>query len=166
MADHLKPDVPDLDQQLADFTDEVLSDVQPETQTTMLSENPELRDLQQTVLRFKRAFGTRQTPDEALTRRVQANLIAAWRNDPELQAEPWWQRWLRGITPRPTRRGWGPMLALVVVLIVIMATSLVVPFSPTAPGPGAAGGWAGLIPAMLILGGMLVVICIWLIRRK
>jgi len=165
MADHLKPDVPDLDQELADFTDEVLSGVQPETQT-MLSENPELRGLQQTVLRFKRAFGTRQTPDEALARRIQANLVAAWRKEPELQPEPWWQRWWRGITPRPTRRGWGPMVALVVVLLVIMATSLVVPFSPTSPGPGAAGGWAGLVPAMLILGGVLVVICIWLIRRK
>lgn len=169
MADHLKPDTPDLDEQLADFTDEVLSGVQPETQT-MFSENQELRDLQETVLSFKRAFGTRQTPDEALARRVKTNLIAAWRNQPELQPEPWWRRWTRGITLGPARRGWSPLYALVVVMIVILATSLLVPLSPAPSGggglPGAAGGWAGLIPAMLILGVLLVVVCIWLIRRK
>jgi hypothetical protein len=166
MADHLKPDVPDLDQQLADFTDEVLSGVQPETQT-MLSENQELRPLQETVLRFQRAFGTRQTPNEALARRVQANLIAAWRNQPELQPEPWWRRWSRGISLPAARRGWAPVSALVVVLIVVLATSLLVPASPSGGGlPGAAGGWAGVIPALLILGIVLVVICIWLIRRK
>jgi len=169
MADHLKPELPDLDQALADFTDEVLSGVQPETQA-MLSENQELHDLQETVLRFKRAFGTRQMPDEALARRVQANLVAAWRNQPELQAEPWWRRWTRGISLGPARRGWRTGYALAVVLVVILATTLLVPLSPASPGggglPGAAGGLPGLLPALLIEGGVLVVICIWLIRRK
>jgi len=167
MADHLKPDTPDLDQQLANFTDEVLSDAQLETQA-MMAQNQELRALQEIVLRLKRAFGTRQ-PDEAMANRVRSNLIAAWRqqqSDP--QRDAWWQRWYRRIAGGQTGRVWRPIYALAVVIVVILATTLLFPASP-APGgglPGAAGGLAGFIPALLILGVVLVVVYIWLTRRK
>jgi len=168
MADHLKPDAPDLDQQLANFTDAALSGAQLETQE-MMTQNQELRALQETVLRLQRAFGTR-APDEAMANRVRSNLIAAWRQQQsDLQAESWWQRWSRRIAGGQTGRAWRPIYALAVVIVVILSMTLLFPGSP-APGggglPGAAGGLGGLIPAMLILGVVLVAVCIWLIRRK
>ena len=77
MTDNLTPDARNHDDALAEFTDQLLDGDAPE-KLRMAAQDRELLELQNTVVRLKQAFGSGQ-PDEAVARRIRANLVKEWR---------------------------------------------------------------------------------------
>jgi hypothetical protein len=172
MDDNLSPCAQHHDDELAEFTDQLLSGDEPET-LTMAAHDRELLALQEIVVRLKRAFETDQ-PDEDMTRQAQSHLVAEWHKAGfDAQAESAWQRWQRNLTasrpawqPSSKRRRIHVAILIAVIGIVLFALLLITtPISDSLPG-AAGGGQVGLGPAILILGFVLGGVVWWFIRRQ
>ncbi|MCI0399358.1 MAG: hypothetical protein L0322_31090, partial [Chloroflexi bacterium] len=128
MPDPIVPDSPEFDDELAEFTDRLLGgefDKTPE-----LAETPELRRLQETVLRMQRAFGQEQ-PDLAMARRVESRLKREWpRSGLDRPKQSAWARWWQALTGRgswqaPRARRQAQTRALALALLVLLPVALV-----------------------------------------
>jgi hypothetical protein len=143
----------DLDDRLADFTDRVLSG---EPNTPVSPSEKELLRLEETVLRLDQSF-PQHAMDERTIKRMQADFNMRRRAIlPRARPALWWSQ--------QTRQRVGLALA---VIAVIVAVFVIVPFL-------ASGGdilaSAGLHPQSIgllvfILGGVLL-LAVWLGRRK
>jgi Tol biopolymer transport system component len=119
-----------LDDELADFTDKLISGLEP----ALEDDDEEMRQLQATVLRMQRTFG-RPQPAPGLSQRIKINLVREWRaaNRPANgkrtaaagASAPWWQRLigpLGGRQMRPILTA-GLAIALLLPLAIIVANS-------------------------------------------
>ena len=118
------PDPDDeLDNALASFTDDLLDGtVEPEQADKILSENEELRQLQEMVLRMHRAFGLEE-PDPAVSGRMRMNLVTELRKmdfrDEERPVSTW-GRIRAALTGSGKGRGFNALLPLAAIAAVFL----------------------------------------------
>jgi len=147
---------PNQDDPLADFVDHIRMDGSANIE---LSSDEELRGLEETLLRFDRAF-PREIPSEETVKRMQADfgirrrrLAASERAD----HQTWWRFLFR-----------SPITMTVVVSVVVGMLVLLTP-SLTDVGSsmsGAAGMQTKPIGFLLALGIILILLTLWSHRRK
>ena len=82
-----------LDDQLAEFTDQLLDQKIPMDLSEMDSQDQTMLELQKTVMRLAQAFGD-EPIDETIAQRIKSNLASEWQKFGEkAPKEPLWQRW-------------------------------------------------------------------------
>ena len=160
---------PSVEDQLAAFTDRILSDEQRKQEKATLVPDPELRALERTAQRLKAAF-TAGEPDGAVIQRMRNEIIEKWRRRNRLDPKTFWA-WL---THRLGRSGqkWtsqqsrmrvsiaASLAALVVILLVA------IPFLNTSStGQPGASGQNPSTYVLIALGG-LILLAVWLYRRR
>lgn len=153
----------EIDDQLADFTDHILSE-----ETTQKDENPfdpdlELRALEQTALRLKNAFKD-DGPSETVIQRMHQKI--AMQQQEMKKSEPFWSNWI------PSRQKWQPQyrrqrVGMVLYAATVLGLFLISIFlfngghsdQPAASGQNLSAGF------MVAVGG-LILFAIWFFRRK
>lgn len=158
-----------IEDQLADYTDSILSASNFEQDEATFAPDPELRALQQTALHLKEAFGN-DDPEEAVIQRIQRNVVNQWQQTDREEKTTNWQTWIEKI--RPTERKWQSqrsrqrfsmalsLAALAVLLLVAIPLLNVTDINQ----PGASG--QNLNVYALIALGVLILLAVWLFRRK
>ncbi len=123
MDKHPESENHEIDKPLADFTDRLWS-AESQAEPAHQEQDPELNELEKTVVRIKKAFGSRKT-DPEMADRIRQKLVAEWKktgmDKPRLEA--------RKISS-PRRKGWisskytllqlGFSLVLLVVVLIIL----------------------------------------------
>jgi hypothetical protein len=145
-----------LDDQLAEFTDRVLSDRdETEMESEDLTNQVELAELKKTILRMRAAVRTAQ-PSEMARERVRARLLLEWKKTSQPNSKHF--NW-----PWPL-----PRLSLVAGLVVLtlagIVTFLVYPTS--IPLTGTAEGALVWAPILIVAGIVIISIFLWLDRHK
>ena len=153
MSKFPEPHAQQLDDQLAEFTDRLLSGENELDMEEALNQT-ELAELQKTVLRMKTAVRAAH-PGEAAARRIRSRLLLEWKQGRQTQ------------TRKPQHFDWHwplPRRALVGGLVVLsvfgIATLFFIPIS--APLMGAAEGspvWALLF---IVVGIVIISLLLWL----
>ncbi len=171
MTDNEKHRSPHIDNQLADFTDTLLSK-DGEDKVELSTQDQEVRELQETVVRLHRAIGS-DAPSKELARRIHTRLADEWKEaELNASAETFWQRWLKRLFP--PRSTWQSSsrrqrrTALAAVATVILIAIILLPFSSYGDSvlTGSAGGDDGLLPAFVVVGGVIGLILLWQSTRK
>lgn len=170
MTDNLTPESRQQDDELAEFTDQVLSGDMPES-LDAATQDQELLELQRVVVHVRQAFGA-DRPDEAMAERIRSNLVKEWNRigpGPGVRMDTVspLDRLSRGLGLHRLTRGQAYAFSLLVVIVVVgVLVALLSPDTSTGPSlPGAAQGESGLLPLVLVLGIALAGILWWLIRR-
>ena len=170
MTDNFTPESRQQDDELAEFTDQVLSEDMPES-LDAVTQDQELLELQRIVVHMRQAFGADQ-PDEAMAERIRTNLVREWNRlgpGPGVRMDTVspLDRLSRGLSIRRLTRGQAYAFSLLVMMVVVgVLVVLLSPDTSTGPTlPGAAQGESGLLPVVLVLGIALAGVLWWLIRR-
>ena len=148
-----KQNTPGLDDLLADFTDRVLD----EKNTDIASfADEELRDLEETILHLHRTL-PHEAPDRATINRLQTDFKSRVQKA-ERPSRPAWRS-------RQYRQRWAlAFISIAIVAIIFIVTPL------SLSGGGNLQGTAGLQPKsiifVLIAGGGIISLIIWLGRRQ
>lgn len=154
-----------IDDQLADFTDNILNEKTTEVDEDPIALDPELRDLEQTALRLKNAFHD-DGPSREVIQRMRKNIYLLWQQQEKKQHVPFWKKWL------PGKRQWrsqrkrqhmflaSALVALVVILIMCIPFFDGIDFHQ----PATSGQYLNNIILAASVG--LVFFAIWLFRRK
>ena len=163
MTENLTPNEHDRDDDLAEFTNQLLSG---ESSNVMdkNTEEQEMRDLQDTVISMQRAFG-QEEPDEALAARIRDALVAEWRRSgSDARPANWFARlfWRNAASGR--RRINRLALAAATVLVVILGLVLS-PSGQSGSLPGTALQGNPTV-AIVFLGFVLGGVLWWAIRRR
>lgn len=165
-----------LDDQLAEFTDQVLSR-ESTGEPQMAPETEELRKLQEVVLRLKEN-GTQRTTSPSFAARLRAVLQEEWRhaglasqnNQP---AQPGFlkkfiqdatqemHRYVEQSQPRTLALQFGAVL-----VVVLLVAAMILPPDSGGVLTGAAGTGAAIVPIIIVGGLLLVAIVIYLGRPK
>jgi hypothetical protein len=140
------------DDQLAEFTDRLLEGKADEVAS---STDPELRGLEETVLRLKRAF-PKGVLDASSARRLQSDFQARVRKENREQQPAW--------RSRQSRQRLGLVLAGIAIVIVVL---VITPLLPVDNGSilGTAGTQLPGIGLAIVLGALLL-LALWQARRK
>ena len=88
--------------QLVNFTDNILSENTVELDATPFAPDPKLRDLQHTALRLKNAF-REDGPSEEVIQRMRKNIVTQWQQESK-KSKPFWEKWLNLL--QPSNQGW------------------------------------------------------------
>ena len=91
-----------IDDQLANFTDNILEKDAAKEDEHPLSSDPELRALEQTALRMKNAF-RKDGPSEEVIQRMRKNIVTQWQQESK-KSKPFWKKWLNLL--QPSNHGW------------------------------------------------------------
>jgi len=144
---------PNQEDLLADFTDRVLDG---NSSLSASSADDELRGLEETILRLEKAL-PREAPSEATLKRLQADFRSRTKSA-ERSSRSSWQS-------RQSRQRWTMTFIAVSVLAAIF---IAIPFSLSDGGnvQGTAGLQPQNITLVLIAGGCIIALLIWLGRRK
>ena len=145
-----------LDEELASFTDRVLSEKQVDS-AEPASPDSELRRLEQTVLRLKSAFGPPEQPPAAAAERIRQHLAREWQQSAPIpsstlpeddEGRSSWQSWMRRHFgwDTPSRRRRTLTLVFSSLAVVTLLAALV--FSPAASVSQPAA--AGRIPILVV----------------
>lgn len=148
------------DEWLADFADQVLEGRITDL-STIVSADPEMRQLANTILQLKTAFPAQAT-DAASAKRVQARVMAHARDEQERKSR--WEKYTRTdwFAQKRPRTAITALLA-VFVLAVVAGPAL---FQGGGPITGSAGTGLSIGWVLWILLGVLVLAGFWLTRRK
>jgi len=149
----LKKQTPNLDDLLADFTDRVLDE---KNTIAASSTEEELRGLEETILHLQRTL-PQEAPDKAMQKRMLADFRSRTRSV-ERSSRSSWQS-------RQSRQRWSlAFIAIAVVAAIFFVTSL------SLVDGGNIQATAGLQPQsvilLLIAGGCIIALFIWLKRRQ
>ena len=156
-----------IEDQLADFTDRILAEERVEQDEATFAPDPELRALQQTSLQLKDAFGD-DTLDELVIQRMQRNIIKQWRQE-ETRVTVWQkltgffkgndQKW----QSQRSRQRLNMALSLATLVVLLLVA---IPFMNNHGfgQPGASGQNPSVF--VLVAFGGLILLALWLIRRK
>ncbi|MGD8457476.1 MAG: hypothetical protein PVF83_13925 [Anaerolineales bacterium] len=167
MAKRLTNDEKNLDDQLAQFTDQVISG--QATQPSAPDTAGDLLALQKVILEIHRST-SQQAPDGKLTAKLQRNLLKAWRQEMERDASGTnlFSRITRFFSPRSS--GWQSTaqrrrrLAGQIALAAIVVLAIFIPLAQSqGPLSGAATGETGIAILFLVLiaAGSLVAWFLW-----
>ena len=158
-----KPHKPEtqVDEELAEFTDSILTD-QPVEESGM---NDQLRSLTRTVARLKAAVKT--APPESTMTRIEKRLINEWhKNQEQAEKKPsFWQKLRSGFPAGQNQPQRWPILALVLTvffLIVIFPITEII----TSDVQGSAGSNNQYQVILFIVASILVIGLLWIGRNK
>jgi len=154
----------DIDNQLANFTDHILNDKTARDDENPFTPDPELRALEQTVLRLKNTF--EDGPSESVISRMYQNINKQRQQIKSEEREPFWKKWM------PSGRKWRPQQSRQRLSMALYLTALIALMVISAPymkgisldQPATSG--QNLSPGVLVISGGLILLAIWLIRRK
>ncbi len=158
-----------LDDEFAAFTDRLLSGDQSGNKE-MFAQDQELRELQETAVRIRRAFEA-VDPSRAMAERIRDNLVAEWRESGLGEGPaPFWKRWMRSDSQssRASIAGRRPVYALAMAASIILLGILVSFLIPTvAPSlTGGAGADGSMVWLILVLGVVAAGIVWWGARHR
>jgi hypothetical protein len=148
MADLSKSHEQQLDDQLSEFTDQVLSGENEAKMQETLNPN-ELAELQKTVLRMKAAAQTARTNDAAVAR-IRTRLLTEWKKDKQISKRFVWNWTL-------------PRMALAggfVILVIVGVITLFKPATTPLMGAAAEGSQTGA-PLFILAGIIVIVLLLW-----
>lgn len=158
-----------IDEQLADFTDKILSEKNSKMDEAPFISDPELHALTQTALRLKNAVPD-DGPSDVIIQRMRKNIAAQWKRQENKASETFWEKLMRAL--RPPNQGWQPQhnrqrWNVAIYLAAAFALMLVsIPLlNGISPNQSAASGQS-LNAGLLAASGGLVLLAIWIIRRK
>lgn len=120
MSDNMKPELHPHDDELAEFTDRLLAGELDDGVNRDLSDDQELRDLEEMAVHITNTFGATQ-PDPAMVQRGKKKLSAEWQNmglSPE--KVPFWKRWSTALAASGRRGQQARAIALIVALIPLL----------------------------------------------
>lgn len=151
----------EIEKKLVDFTDRVLAGKsgQPESNA-----DEELRRLEETILRLKRAL-PRTESDEAAMKQLDSRLMARLRQEKKSLALPFWHKWFGWVWRRGQFR---PLAAVAVSLLVLAAVAvisvLLFPVSSPSVSASELGDTRAAIAVIALTG--LILALVWVNRRK
>jgi Flp pilus assembly protein TadB len=159
----------EFEDQLANFTDLILSKKNDKKDESAFAQDPELRALEETVLRLKNTF-SEDGPSEAVIRRMQKNINREWQQQKIKARKPFWEKWFPILQPtkqkwqsQRSRQRWGVVINLT-ALILLMLVSL-----PLLNGVGlnqpAASGQTLNVGKFAAIAGV-ILLAVWFFRRK
>ena len=155
-----------IDDQLADFTDDILSKKAVNIDESPFDSDPELRALEQTALRLKNAF-QEGGPSEIVIQRMHKNVIAQWQQQKIQKSKPFWKNWI------PVRQKWQSQRSRQyqrLVLYLAMLAALMVISIPRLTGTGtnqpATSGQNLDFTLIVISGGLLILLVVLFFERK
>ena len=144
-------DTKDLDDELADFTDRVLSG--GVSATSLPSGDEELLGLEKTVLSLSQSF-PHYAMNQATIKRMQADInIRRRKIDAQPRTIVWWSR--------QTRQRFGLALA---VIVLALAGILIIPSFSTGSGISASAGLHPLGVGLLVLLVVVLPLIVWFIK--
>lgn len=153
-----KPEAQNFDEQLAAFTDLVLSQDEIVEMTEETEQQVELQKLQETVLRMK--FAARQAlPDVKIRERIRKNLLSEWQSGNRSASAG--QKGVSGLRKFPaiTLAGGFALILLIGVLLVSLPDN--------APLNAAAGdGSPGWMPFFIFTGAIAIAIVLWFRHKR
>ena len=154
----------DIDDQLADFTDQILNVESAKRDDDPFSPDPELRALEQTAQRLKNAFRD-DGPSEKVIQRMHKKIAIQLQE--RVKTEPFWKRWM------PSRQGWHSQrsrqqlkLALSMTAVLMLFLISIPLFIGASPDQPAASGQNINLGFLIASGGLLVLLAFLLLRRK
>jgi hypothetical protein len=153
--------------QLADFTDQILEKITDE-ENAPFSPDPELRALEQTSLRLKNTFHN-DGPTDAVIQKMRQNIILEWKERERKASQSFWRKFFvkrlreRKWQSQQSQQRWSMLGSLALVSVVMVISILIlnkVEFKqPAASGPDLSSG-------VLVATGALVILALWIFRRK
>ena len=171
MSEHLDLNDQKRDEQLADFTDKLLSKGEA-ADASLASQDSELRALQETVMLLHEAIAE-ERPSPGMADRIHTSLVDEWRQagtgeqqDPDRE-----QEWARGLLrrlgspfKRPRRRNlaFGFVAVMAVLLLAVVLLSPDIGFDLTATA-GMGGLGLPLTLVLVLAGGGIIW---WLFRSR
>lgn len=159
----------DIEDQLANFTDLILSKKTDKKDENPFAPDPELRALEETALRLKNTF-SEDGPSEAVIRRMQKTINREWQQQKVAASKPFWEKWLSMLWPKEQK--WHPwrsrqrasMISYAVVVVGLFLISIFLFNGVYSDQPAASGQNLGA--GLLVTFGGLVLFTIWFFRRK
>lgn len=152
-----------LDNELADFTDRILSDQSPDA--APIDPSDELQALKNTVLRLKATI--KHAPDEVTMQQIEKKLVNEWhKNQGSVEKKPAiWKQLLSGSAFLSNQAWRGPALAF---LLLVFFLIIALPFSQLiAPNIQATAGTTGQYQIVLFIVAVVLVIgLLWFSRDK
>lgn len=147
----------EMDDRLADFTDQVLAGKSKQTESRM---DDELRGLEETILRLKRAVTTTEL-DNVTVKRMQANLKARLRNEDEKTKMNFWQKWFG------TRQSYPQIVCAACAVVIVVFTTFIAPHL-TRPGSSMTAVATTPSPFVFIVAMLAgaILLVIWTTHRK
>ncbi len=158
-----------IEDQLADFTDQILDEESPKQGNPPFATDPELRALEQTVQRLKHAFDE-DGPSEAAIRRMRKNIVMQWQAGERKQNESFWEKitvvfnisrhkWRSQRSRQYQSLGFSLAAVAMVMLVSIFLLKGVGSEQPAASGQTLSAGF-------LIAFSVLFLLTLWFFRRK
>jgi hypothetical protein len=158
-----------IEDQLADFTDKILEE-NKEEELNLTSLDPELRSLQQTILRLKSAL-PEDSPSEAVIQRMRQNVIQRWQQQEKKASEPFWNRFLparkspvQKWQSQESRRRQSLAISLAAGFFLLLV-SIPLVNNVTSAQPAASGQNLN-VTLFIALGGGLFLLILWFFHRK
>lgn len=154
----------DIENQLANFTDHILNGKAAQDDENPFAPDPELRALEQTVLRLKNTFD--DGPSDTVISRMHQNIKRQQQQMKSKESEPFWKKRM------PSGRKWQPQQSRQRLSMALYLTALIALMVISAPymkgisldQPATSG--QNLSPGVLVISGGLILLAFWLIRRK
>ena len=158
-----------IDDQLANFTDLLLSEKTTKKGENLFASDPDLRALEETVLHLKNTFGE-NGPSEAVIRRMQKNINREWQQQKVMASKPFWEKWFAIF--QPSGQKWHPqrsrqrvsMISYAAVVVGLFLISIFL-FNGVYSGQPATSGH-NLNIALLFASGGLVLLVFLLYHHK
>lgn len=157
-----------LEDQLANFTDQILEKTTEEN-TPTFDQDPELRALQQTAQRLKNALHD-DGPGEAAIQRMHQNILLEWKQRESQANKSIWRRLSALLKPREqswqsqrNRQRWNTIMSLAGVAGV-MLMSIFLLNKGDFEQPAASG--QNLNSGVLAVTSVLILLVLWIFRRK
>lgn len=154
-----------IDDQLADFTDNILSEKSAQADENPFSPDPELRALEKTVQRLNNAFHN-EDPSKVVVQRMRKNIAANWQQQEQTKSESFWKKWI------PAKQKWQSqrsrqrrdMAISLAMLFVLMILTIPFLIGTNLDQPAASG--QTLSTGFLVAIAGLVLLAVWLYRNK
>jgi hypothetical protein len=158
----------EIEDQLANFTDLILSKKTDKQDESPFAPEPELRALEETVLRLKNTF-SEDGPSEVAIRRMQKNINKQWQQQKVAASKPFWKKWFAMLWS--TRREWQSQrnrqrVNTILYAVPILALFLVSVFLYNgihSDQPAASGQNLGIGLLVAVLG---IIAAVWFFRHK
>jgi hypothetical protein len=164
-----------LDDQLADFTDQLLNGETPVDLSEGGSDNQILSELLQTVAYLAAAFGEQEV-DQEVASRIEKNLLLEWHQTGEKEDHSGFWPWLRGLidqekslyrTNRNRKAAYSLAFVSLTVIIMVVAVSILMPGSPgTDHLVGTASGYGLPLGTLIIFAAVVGLGYLFIRKRK
>jgi hypothetical protein len=159
----------EFEDQLANYTDLILSKKNDKKDESTFAQDPDLRALEETVLRLKNTF-SEDGPSEAVIRRMQKNITREWQQQKIKASQPFWEKWFAIF--QPNKEKWQSqrshqrsiMFSYIAIVVGLLLISILL-FNGVYSGQPATSGH-NLNIALLFASGGLVLLVFLLYHHK